>query len=200
MTASRPVPTYRVEAGLSKHGRSRSGGVTLVELLVLLTIVAIVQTLAAPAMSGFVDSMRLTAGINTLFSSVHIARSEAVKRSARVVLCKSTTGNSCTSTGGWEQGWIVFHDTNNNASLDAGEIRLLWEQALPHRLRLAGNSQVASYVSYTSVGTTGLTSGAFQAGTFTLCLQSSTPVEARQIVISSSGRSRTTKAIVSQCP
>lgn len=185
---------------MRKHGRSGSGGVTLIELLVLLVLVAVFQTLAAPALSGLANSMRLSAGVNRFFSSVHLARSEAIKRNARVVLCKSATGNACASTGGWEQGWIVFHDANNNAALDAGEVLLLREQALPHPIRLAGNSHVAGYVSYTPMGTTRLTSGAFQAGTLTLCPQSATRVEARQIVISSSGRPRTIRAMVDQCP
>lgn len=185
---------------MGKHGRSRSGGVTLIELLVVLALAAVFQTLAAPAMSGMANSMRTSAAANAFFSSVHFARSEAIKRNARVVLCKSATGGACASTGGWEQGWLVFHDANNNASLDAGEVLLLREQALPHPVRLAGNSQVASYVSYTPMGTTSLTSGAFQAGTFTICPQSATRVEARKIVISSAGRPRTVKAMVDQCP
>lgn len=185
---------------MRKHGRSGSGGVTLIELLVVLALVAVFQTLAAPALSGVANSMRITAAVNTFFSSIHLARSEAIKRNVRVVLCKSATGDACASTGGWEQGWIVFHDANNNASLDAGEVLLLREQALPYPVRLAGNSQVASYVSYTPMGSTSLTSGAFQAGTLTICPQSATRVEARKIVISSAGRPRTVKAMVDQCP
>lgn len=184
---------------MGSHGRADSGGVTLIELLVLLAIVAVLQTLAAPAISGMSDSLRLTAGINSFLSSIHLARSEAIKRNARVVLCKSATGDACASTGGWEQGWIVFHDADNNATLNAGEIILWREQALLHPIRLAGNSQVASYVSYTPTGTTSLTSGAFQAGTLTLCRQSASPAQARTIVISNSGRPRTSRVTVNQC-
>lgn len=184
---------------MRRHGRSGFGGVTLIELLVVLALVAVLQTLASPALSGMVNSMRLSTGANAFFSSIHLARSEAIKRNSRVVLCKSATGDACASSGGWEQGWIVFHDVNNNAALDAGEVLLLREQALPHPIRLAGNSQVASYVSYTPMGTTSLTSGAFQAGTLTLCPQSATRVEARKIVISSAGRPRAVKTTVEHC-
>jgi len=38
----------------------RVWGVTLIELLALLALVATVQSLAAPAVSGFADSVRLT--------------------------------------------------------------------------------------------------------------------------------------------
>lgn len=175
-------------------------GFTLIELMVVVAIVAVLQTLAAPAFSGMVSSMRLSTAINSLFSSLLLARSEAIKRNSRAVVCKSATGFACATTGGWEQGWIVFHDANNNATLDAGEALLSREQALPNLIRLTGNSPLVSYVSYTPMGMTNYTSGAFQAGTLTVCSQSATPVDARQIVISSAGRPRTLKTMVAQCP
>jgi type IV fimbrial biogenesis protein FimT len=175
-------------------------GFTLVELMIVVAVVAILLSLAAPAFSGMVSSVRLSSASNSLFSSLLLARSEAIKRNSRVVLCKSVTGDACTSTDGWEQGWIVFHDVNNNATLDAGETLLSRESALPGLIRLTGNSPVVNYVSYTPMGTTSYTSGAFQAGTLTVCIQSAARVEARQIVISSAGRPRTVKTMVEQCP
>jgi type IV fimbrial biogenesis protein FimT len=175
-------------------------GFTLVELMIVMAVVAILLSLAAPAFSGMVSSVRLSSASNSLFSSLLLARSEAIKRNSRAVLCKSANGDTCVSTGGWEQGWIVFHDANNNAALDIGETVLSREPALPGLIRLTGNNPLISYVSYTPMGTTSYTSGAFQAGTLTVCQQSALPVEARQIVISSSGRPRTVKTVVAQCP
>ena len=94
----------------------------------------------------------------------------------------------------------MFHDSNNNASLDEGEVILLREAALPEPIRLSGNSSVARYLSYTPTGTTKLTSGAFQSGTFTVCTQSATTVEARQIIVNIAGRPRIARATVSNCP
>lgn len=183
------------------HGqRPGSGGVTLIELLVVLALVAVLQTLAAPALSGMADALRLTAGSNTILSSIHLARSEAIKRKARVVLCKSTTGDACASTGGWEQGWIVFHDRNNNATLDSGEEIIQRESALPSHFSLVGNMTVAKYVSYTPSGTTEWTSGAFQAGRLTLCRRSLSSVAARRIIVSGTGRPRIEKTTLSACP
>lgn len=180
--------------------RSGCAGFTLIELLVVVALVVILQSLAAPAFSAMVNSMRLTTATNLLFSSLMLARSEAIKRNSRAVVCKSDTGNDCTTTGGWEQGWIVFHDANNNAALDAGEDVVSREQALPQPILLTGNGPVASYVSYTPMGTTSYKSGAFQAGTLTVCTQSSSSVPAREIKISSTGRPRTLKTTVAQCP
>jgi type IV fimbrial biogenesis protein FimT len=175
-------------------------GFSLVELMVVVAMAAILLTLAAPAFSGLVTSIRLSTGINALFSSLILARSEAIKHNSRAVVCKSASGLACTTSGGWDQGWIVFHDANNNAALDVGEALISRVQALPKLIRLIGNSPVSNYVSFTPMGTTSYTSGAFQAGTLTVCQESAVPVEARQIVISSAGRPRTVKTVVAQCP
>jgi len=179
--------------------RSLSAGFTLIELLVVVAVMAILQSLAAPPLAVMVNSMRLTMAVNSFFSSLMLARSEAIKRNGRAVVCKSISGETCITTGGWEQGWIVFHDVNNNGRRDVGEALLLQQQALPASIRLSGNSPVANYVSYTSLGVTSYTSGAFQAGTLTICNESATSGDARQIVISSAGRPRSVKTLVAQC-
>lgn len=182
-----------------QNQRSGCEGFTLVELLLVLTLVVVLQTLAVPAMSAMVDVMRVQSATQSFFSKLQIARSEAIKRNARVVLCKSDNGARCVRTGGWEQGWIVFQDVNNNAQLDTGEPVLQRELALVGALRLTGNAQVESYISYTPLGNTSSTSGSFQAGTFTICRLSTSQTEARQIVISSAGRVRSQKVTLGQC-
>lgn len=179
---------------------SRCTGFTLLELLVVIAVVVTLQSLAVPALAGMVNSIRLTTATNAMFSSLLLARSEAIKRNGRAVLCKSASGEACITTGGWEQGWIVFHDVNNNAAHDVGESVLSREPAISESIRLIGNGPLSSYVSYTSMGATKYASGAFQAGTLTVCAQSTTSTAARQIVISSNGRPRTVKTSVESCP
>ena len=176
------------------------GGFTLIEMLVVLALAALLLSLAAPALSGMVNSTRLTTSVNALFSSLLLARSEAIKRNSRAVVCKSATGNACINTGSWQQGWIVFHDANNNAMVDGGEAILSRVSALPEPMRFTGNDPVANYVSYTPMGKTKYVSGALQFGRLTVCSASATQVDARQIVISSAGRPRTVKTTVAQCP
>ena len=174
-------------------------GFTLVELMIVLAIAGILLGSAAPSFTGLIRSVRLTSATNDLFAGFLLARSEAVKRHARVAICKSANGVACAPAGGWEQGWIVFHDANNNGAREASEAVLSQAQALPGELRLSGNLTVARYVSYSPTGETKFAGGGFQAGTLTVCHASSKAGDARQIIIAAGGRPRVQKTRVARC-
>jgi len=165
-------------------------GFTLIELLVVVSILGVVAAIAGPSMARLIDSTRLTVIANDFLSAMYLTRSEALKHKGRAVMCKSSTGVSCANAGGWDQGWIVFRDANNNGALDAGEPLVHHTQALPRGFRLTGNQNLTDYISFAPSGRTRLVSGAFQAGTLTLCKQSAPGLEARQIVINNAGRAR----------
>lgn len=178
----------------------KQSGVTLLELMVVLAVSSILLGIGLPSFASLVHASRLSSATNEMVSSLHLARSEAIKRSSRVVMCTSATGTSCVASGGWDQGWVVFHDANNNAVLDAGETVILARKAFPAGFILTGNEPVMKYISYTPGGATKLISGAFQAGTLTFCNESEAPGAARQVIISSTGRPRTVKVVLASCP
>jgi type IV fimbrial biogenesis protein FimT len=175
------------------------GGYSLVELLVVLTLAGILLSIAVPSMTGMINTQRSMSLGNAFLAGLNLARNEAIKRNARTVLCKSADGLSCTTRGGWQQGWILFHDVNKNARLDAGEQVIQLQGAGSQGLSLTGNTNVANYVSYSSSGSAKLISGAFQAGTFSLCLDPVVVGDVRQIVLSSTGRTRSKKGLASDC-
>lgn len=177
-----------------------SAGVTLTELLVAISIAAVLLALAVPAFDSITTSSRLTSASNDLLASLYLARSEAIKRNGRAVVCKSADGESCTTAGYWDQGWIVFADANNDAQRDTGETLILSVPALNDSLSMRGYANVASYVSYAPVGASQLTSGAFQAGTITICRVSASGGETREIVLSATGRPRVSRGTASSCP
>jgi type IV fimbrial biogenesis protein FimT len=175
-------------------------GTSLVELLVALSILLILLTQAVPAFNSSLTSSRLANSTNTFLASIYLARSEAIKRNGRVVICKSIDGLACSTSGDWEQGWIVFHDRNNNAALDSGEAVLQVEPALAAAISFRGNQYVANYISYSPSGSSKMISGAFQAGTLIVCEKSTTSGETRNIVISATGRPRVVRTTVATCP
>lgn len=186
-------------ATLPSSRRRSARGLSLAESLVTVCICATLVAVAVPSWQSATHSMKLSSISNSFAAFVHLARSEAIKRNARVVLCKSAQGAACESGGSWAQGWIVFHDANNNGKADAGEQVIGSAGALPHGYRFSGNTPVAAYLSYTGVGTSKTTSGAFQAGTFTLCRDGDSPAEAREIAINALGRPKIRKATLAGC-
>lgn len=118
---------------------------------------------------------------------VSFARAEAIKRNARVTMCASSNGTSC--TGGWAQGWIVFVDAGVAADASGDEI-LRVHPALDGGSTLVGNGNVASYISYVSNGQSRLANNAMQGGTLNLCSPDTT-VSGKDIVLTlGTGRAR----------
>jgi type IV fimbrial biogenesis protein FimT len=183
-----------------KHGRlCPQRGLSLIESVVALGIAAGALGAALPAMQDFVQAASLSAASDELLADFQLARSEALKRNRRVALCKSADSLRCTAAGGWEQGWIVFHDENNNGRADAGEEVIRRRESLRGDLRARGNQPVADYVSYTALGVTKSRNGAFQAGTLTVCRVSALPGEGRQLIVNAVGRPRIQRATVASC-
>lgn len=110
---------------------SRQHGLTLIELMITLSIVAILVALAGPPYRQFIQNQRLSAAASDLQAALSYARAEAIKRSARVVVCASSAANAaapnCTMSAAgpdtdgraWSAGWIVFVDYDNDLKVSA---------------------------------------------------------------------------------
>lgn len=179
---------------------NRQTGFTLLEAVVTLAVFGGLLALGVPAMGEMVQSMRLQAVAGDVFQQLLLARSEAIKRNARVVLCKSADGDACAQEGSWQQGGILFHDRNNSGTREPAEPLLQRLPALPADFRLLANGPIGRYVSYGPTGGTRIAgSGSFQAGTFTVCRASPGSTDARQIIINGGGRPRVQKVRVDNC-
>ena len=98
-------------------------GFTLIEMMITLSIAAILLTIAVPSYNTFSQNSKLTKQVNLLAASVSAARGEAPKRGGRVVMCQSenpTASNpECGGTSGtWTNGWIVFVDADSDGDRD----------------------------------------------------------------------------------
>ncbi|PCI20617.1 MAG: hypothetical protein COB62_04450 [Piscirickettsiaceae bacterium] len=181
----------------------KQNGFTLIELLVTLVIAGVLLSVGVPSFNGFMKKNLLATTNNKFITALHLARSEAIKRGGRVTVCKSSDGATCITTGAWQQGWIVFTDENNSTppvfspAAAVPETLLNVTPALSTNLVLTGNLNVANYISYVSSGQSQLTSGAFQAGTVSLCDDRSGNFGSN-IVLNRTGRTSLNKGIA--CP
>jgi prepilin-type N-terminal cleavage/methylation domain-containing protein len=86
-------------------------GVTTLELMMVVVIMGVLSALAFPDFRTFLQKHRTATQANEFVTDFNLARSEAIKRGARVTMCKSADGIDCTITGEWGQGWMVFEES-----------------------------------------------------------------------------------------
>jgi type IV fimbrial biogenesis protein FimT len=194
----------------SRSPRRVHSGVTLIELMVGVALLAILMAVAAPNFQGMTASSRLTSASNELLGSLQQARAQAIRTGSRVTVCRSTDGAQCDTTAGvgWERGWIVFQDTTRSsadAEIDAGEAVLTNIAASGTGTTIAGTIPIANYVSFAADGRPRLMGGGVQSGTLRVCNPANSLTDnsrARDIVLSSTGQISVTRpaAIAANCP
>jgi len=171
-----------------------TAGFTLIELLVTVAMMAIVLALGVPSFTELIKNNRLTTATNELVTALNLARSEAIKRGVRVTVCKSADGSSCTTSGDWAQGWIVFTDLDGDGSLDDDGDATPCEQQQDDdclmRVYAPVNADIGitnsrSRITFAADGT----AWGFN-GTFTFC-DGRGPEYARGVIIAATGRVRT---------
>lgn len=89
-------------------------GLTVIELMIAVAIMAVILTTAVPALGRFVQQQRVTAATNELVGHLQYARHEAIFRNTYVAACPSTDGETCTGGNRWDEGWIVHLDPDNS--------------------------------------------------------------------------------------
>jgi type IV fimbrial biogenesis protein FimT len=132
--------------------KGAAGGFTLLELMVTVSVAAILATVALPSFSALIRSNRSASEANTVLGVFMLARSEAIKRDRRVVACKTANGRACTTSGGWQQGALIFEDSDGDGALDGGEPIIAAVQPLSTTSQIAGNANVTNKVTFNSLG------------------------------------------------
>ncbi|QKJ67081.1 type II transport protein GspH [Deefgea piscis] len=96
-------------------------GFTLIELMVTLSILAILTAIAAPNFSQMMVANRMTTQNNELIAAINLARSEAIKLNRSVTFCKldSASASACSSTAG---NWLHWGVISNEGLIRRGVI------------------------------------------------------------------------------
>src|SRR3989338_6229858 len=83
-----------------KSLRQSESGFTITELMVVVVVLGILAAIAVPSFQSLTQSQQIKNASFELFSSLSLARSEAIKRNSNVTVTP-------TSTADWGQGWTI---------------------------------------------------------------------------------------------
>lgn len=186
-------------------------GFTLTELLMVIAILAIILSLAAPDFSPFVQNNRIRSATEDLISAIGVARSEAIKRGSAIVLCRTGSPNVSPGTlacrandpdgtanqaEDWSPGWIMYAKPNYAGSGGAdydnatdGDPLQVGNRA-PTGVTITSNSAGNQWLTYFGDGT--LNEGG-AAALFAIC-DNRGPAEGQLITIPAVGRPYVTQS------
>lgn len=183
MKDSRQQSVFRIKPHLPRRERAFS----LYDVLVTLTVVSTLTTVAVPSFQQLTTGQRMAGAVNSLVTALHLARSEAIKRGERATLCPSATGRECHNGGAngtvWEKGYLLYIDRNGNREFDADETAVRMFGAV-EGLHIRSSAH-RDHVTYQS---NGMASGTNLS--FTFCDKHGRGAP-RTVIVSNSGRPRT---------
>lgn len=173
----------------SVHHRRYSVGFTAIELMVVVSIVAILTALAAPSFAPLLENWRVRDSAEQLQTTLYYARSEAIKRGGQVVIQKIPNNtNGCTTATGtrnWDCGWIVCHDTNDSGTCTAADpvLQRIASSARVHVNRTGGGASI-------KLNRWGLVDGTYPGFTLVPLQKSPSHIGTRGVCMSSGGSVR----------
>jgi type IV fimbrial biogenesis protein FimT len=177
--------------------KARQRGMTLVELMFTIFIMAVLAMLAVPSFRDASLGSRLTATANSLHGAIQIARSEAIKANVPIVLCASSDGEECATGGDWDQGWIVVRTL---MGLDVDGNPVVLDEDILH-------SEPAQQNSFKVIESGGKLTLTFQPigigatdAVFTVCREDPVGNQERVVSVTATGSAYVTTTENGECP
>lgn len=99
-------------------------GFTLIELMVAITVAAVLASAAVPSFASLIARNKVTTQTNAILESLYLARSYAIVKQRNVHVChlNAETNSSCSEDRNykskWSHGWLVFADNNGDRNFD----------------------------------------------------------------------------------
>lgn len=90
---------------------ARQHGISMIEVLITLGIIAVLAGVMMPGMSSMIASQGMKNGASDLYSTLLRARSEAIKRNADITVRPAT--------GGWAAGWTIANPNDSTKPLES---------------------------------------------------------------------------------
>ena len=132
--------------------RNTQHGFTVIEMIITMTIVAILVGIGVPSYRYVTTANRMSGEINGLLGDLQFARAEAVKEGQTVSVCSTNDGTSCLGTGTWSGGWLVFSDTATIGSVDGTDQLLRVQKGLTNGDTLVSDTAGFGVITFNREG------------------------------------------------
>lgn len=159
-----------------------NSGFSLIELLITLSIVAILALVVTPSFTSQTSKNDAKAVIQRLSGLVRVARNHAIYHQKNTIMCPSHDGQTCSQR--WQDGALVFQDNNDNKLPDANESVVRFNAPLSDKGTLNWTAN-RNYLTFSGQGLTGSS-----AGSFIYCPGDNNSKHAHALIISFSGKIR----------
>ncbi|MFD2273237.1 GspH/FimT family pseudopilin [Undibacterium arcticum] len=143
-------------------------GFTLIELMITLTIAAILLAIGVPSFRSLIQNQRMTTTVNDLFFfAINLTRSQALQMGGRVDLAPIDNAD-------WSKGWRIFVNKPNDTDLtyNSDDQLVFSHGPIPNGITIttAFTDGVTQYITYNGTGRTrtNTSSQTPQLGTITL--------------------------------
>jgi len=167
----------------------RSAGVTLIELMLVVGVIAALAAVAVPRFFAAREATHGGAAHQALLGSLMAASAHAASTGAEVVVCPGTPAG-CLATHDWTGGWIVFADLGGDRERGSGDTLVQRAGALGGQARLRSTVGRTRIVFQPNGGAAG------SNVTFTLC-DGRGAAHARSLVMNNTGGLRGSAATAS---
>jgi len=167
-----------------RNGIPAEGGFNMLELLISISVAAILLVLAMPSLRSISATNQAAAANNAIVTGLNMARASAITSGNSVSICPSADGAACAANS-WHQGWIVFNDVNADGAAATTEITRVMSMRSG-----ASQSGFGGTIVFLADGTTNLAS----EETITSCFTDSQgPDSCLDVVVSAFGKIKSVK-------
>ena len=166
----------------------RNRGFTLIELVVTVSVLAIIVAMAVPSFTSLINANRLATNANELVAAVQLAKMESLRRGMRVGVCESSNGTTCTDGDNWAQ-WITIADVDRDDDFDAAdEVLRVGTARVPVQVRVSGNiGDNGNRIEFRADGLARDDVGALLNADVGVCIPTTQPAENQRLIGIGSG-------------
>jgi type IV fimbrial biogenesis protein FimT len=161
--------------------KRRNRGFTLVELMVAISVLAVLTAIAVPSFTNMINRNRLASQSNELLSAIQYARMEAIRTSTKVTFCGTDSATAAAEddcAGGEQPYWVVIGRTS-------GAEQQLRVFSVKDPMKVSTDLEK---ISFTADGLArDATSKDLVTGEITVCMATSNPAQNKRVLNISTG-------------